>query len=287
VASQPRSRWRRSDDILIRQTTAGVHLLCSSRSLAVVSARMLLAAWCVLSRTRVRGSGCVLVASAAFVVAACSSTADTPQAVLLPNPTSIVGAVTTAAAATAVTQATGLSGETEPLEIDTLSPQVAFAGLGIDPTLEVIALADSDIAQLEARFRSDERLAPFLLGVDAKAIRRNGALIAVGLSVGVSPDALAVPGFVDSFIDGATQGGVVNPLPEPIGPVELTTWLADDAGSFLWQHENLFIVLSGRDLLDVRYVAEAVIAGVLDLDLSEIRPVEDIVDTTIDTTDAE
>jgi len=252
VVSQPRSRWRRSDHIVTTPTTAGAHPFCSSRSVAVVSARMSLAAWYVLLRTRVRGSGCVLVGSAALVVAACSSTADTPQAVLLPNPTSVVAAVTTTDAATAATQATGSSGETPPLEVETLSPQVAFAGLDVDPTLEVITLADSDIAQLEARFRSDERLAPFLVGVDAKAIRRDGALIAVGLSVGVSPDALAVPGFVDSFIDGATQGGVVNPLPEQVGPVELTTWLADDAGSFLWQHENLFIVLSGRDLLDVR-----------------------------------
>jgi hypothetical protein len=160
---------------------------------------------------------------------------------------------------------------TAPL-VDFLSPSIAFDRLStVDPTLEVLELAAGDIDQLEARFTADERLQPFMAGVDARAVRIDGVLVAVGLSVAVEPEALLDSTFAESFIDGATSGGIVNTLPEAIGPEQLTAWIADDAGNLLWQHENLFILLTGRDLLEVKALAEVLVASVLDVPLDEIR----------------
>ncbi len=208
---------------------------------------------------------------AVLVLGGCSSDEPLP-AVLLPSPSTLTSAASTTTT-TALAGAVASTGSTTiPPLVGFLSPSIAFDRLAtVDPTLEVLELAAGDIDQLEARFTADERLQPFMAGVDARAVRVDGALVAVGLSVAVEPEALLDLTFAESFIDGATSGGIVNTLPEAIGPERLTAWIADDAGNLLWQHENLFVLLTGRDLLEVRALAEVMVGAVLDVPLDEIR----------------
>ena len=142
--------------------------------------------------------------------------------------------------------------------------------LELTPDYVFLALNPSDLSALDARFRADERIEPFLDGVDARAVRSGENLAAVVLSVSVEPEALDIDGFTDSFVEGATDGGTVSPLPDQLGPVELTSWIADDAGHMLWQHQNLFVIFSGRDLLEVRTVAGIVVATTLGITLESV-----------------
>ena len=215
------------------------------------------------------------------VLSACSSGDSLPPAVLVsttvpPATTTIV--TTTSAPVEASTATTDAAGEPSA---DGAATDDALVGLPasavftdapseLTPDIVFLALDPSDLSALDARFRADERIEPFLSGVDARAVRNADVLAAVVLSVSVAPEALATPGFTDSFVDGATAGGTVNPLPEQLGPAELTTWIADDAGHMLWRHENLFVIFSGRDLVEVRTVAGVVVATTLGLTLESV-----------------
>lgn len=205
------------------------------------------------------------------LLGACSGQDSLPPAVLVANPVTTTAELATTTVTTLAEPADDATTTTSEALAPGLDAGAVFDSAAPGETgLELLALGEADLATLERRFSSDERLAPYLSGVDARAVRRDGVLSAVVLSVAVEPVALTLPGFTDSFVDGATSGGTVNPIPERLGPASLTTWIDDDAGHMLWRHENLFVVFSGRDLLEVRSVAGVIVAGTLGLDVADV-----------------
>lgn len=160
----------------------------------------------------------------------------------------------------------------------------------IDPALSFRELSGGDLDRLEARFRQDERVGVFLFDVDARGVYQGEEFVAVAVSVAVTPSAVSTPGFSESFVSGATRGGVVSSLPLVVLDQELTSWTTSEADHLLWSYDNLYLIVSGSDPLVVRHVAAAIVTMVIDppeppeadlcpaAELVEGEPVEDDAD---------
>jgi len=157
------------------------------------------------------------------------------------------------------TSSTVASGVVMDLSVAVVFPDISR----IDPKLSLRALASGDLDRLDSRFREDERVDVFLEQVDARGVYNEDSLVAVAIGVAVSPGAAATSGFAESFVDGATGGGVINPAPVSVLDQELTSWLVADTGHILWSFENVFLIVSGRDPLLVRDIAEAIVTMVI------------------------
>ncbi len=145
-----------------------------------------------------------------------------------------------------------------------LRPEDVMVDLTIvDPELSYVDLAPEDEERLIARFEADPEVLPLLAGVKARGIRRGDSLVAVVVSVAVTPASASDPEFVDSFVTGATEGATVSPLPVQVAGEELTSYIVGTTGSLLWHYENLFVVYASRDLSEARRVAEAMVTAVV------------------------
>ncbi|GEM_PF-5946916 len=150
-----------------------------------------------------------------------------------------------------------------PLVVE-LQPDDVMVDLTIvDPELSYVDLAPEDEDRLTARFEADPEVKPLLLGVRARGIRRGDTLVAVVVSVAVTPASASDPQFVESFMTGATEGATVSPLPVEVAGERLTSYIVGTTGSLLWHYENLFVVYAGRDLSETRRVAEAMVTAVV------------------------
>jgi len=219
------------------------------------------------TRTRRVASLCALAVAFALIAASCSDSSGSSA----PDATVVRAATTTSLVPDTPFQSAtdGGTGSTtsstaSPAVVMDLPVSVLFPDIGrIDPTLSLRALASGDLDRLDARFRQDERVDVFLEQVDARGVYRDEALVAVAIGVAVSPGAAATSGFAESFINGATGGGVINPAPVSVLDQELTSWLAAETGHLLWSFENLFLIVSGRDPLLVRDISEAIVIMVI------------------------
>ncbi len=209
----------------------------------------------------------LIVMAATLGVAACTGS-DTPVAdqatvpVSTSSSTSIPSPVPTPTAVPSTTSTTAAR-PTGPLVVE-LQPDDVMVDLTIvDPELSYVDLAPEDEARLTARFEADPEVLPLLLGVKARGIRRGDTLVAVVVSVAVTPASASDPEFIDSFMTGATEGATVSPLAVEVAGEELTSYIVGTTGSLLWHYENLFVVYAGRDLSETRKVAEAMVTAVV------------------------
>ena len=205
----------------------------------------------------------------ALVTAACSGSSGSAT----PSTTLVRAITTTSLVLDTPTRAGGASGSDAQTRSSTPAP-IAVAGLQvsavfpaiaqIDPDLSFRELSSGDLDRLEARFRQDDRVGVFLFDVGAMGVYQGEELIAVAVSVAVTPAAASTPGFSESFIMGATSGGALSPLPLVVLDQDLTSWTTVDADHLLWSHENLFLIVSGADPLAVRHVASAIVTMIID-----------------------
>jgi len=211
----------------------------------------------------------VVLGVVSLVTVACSgnsdSTAPTTTRITVPPSTSIL--VPNTPTITGDTVAAGSSTTTStsaPIVVIGLPTSVVFPAIEvIDPTLSMRTLAPGDLDRLEARFRQDERVDVFLEEVDARGVYKDDELVAVAVAVAVTPGAASTAGFIKSFEDGAIGGGVRSPVPVVILDQELESWLSSDTGHLLWSFENIFLIISGRDAIQVRDIASAVVTMVI------------------------
>lgn len=211
----------------------------------------------------------------ALVGTACSDSSGsaTPETTVAPASTTTTlvpdtptGGPTTAGRATTTTAA-------DRIVVVGLPVTVALPDISvIDPELSMQALSAGDLDRLDARFREDERVDVFLEDVDARGVFRAGELVAVAVAVSVSPGAASTVGFRESFIAGATEGGTVSPAPVIVLDQELTSWLSADTGHLLWAYENLFLIVSGRNPIEVRDITAAIVTMVLAPPQPDIEP---------------
>ncbi|MCP3934996.1 MAG: hypothetical protein GY708_06450 [Actinomycetia bacterium] len=204
----------------------------------------------------------------AFVVG-CTGDDSLPPAVLITtNPTGPISSPTT----TDVGASSGAPGSTVSTtdgvqrSVETLEAEAVFGPVDqYDPALSLVRLAPVDVERLEEGLRSDERVDPHLLGVAARGVMRSDELVAIALSIAVDPEMAVAAGFEETFLEGATGGGVASPLPVVIEGAELTAWITEDTSSVVWVHENVYLVVSGRDVDEVTRSVETMVSAALGL----------------------
>jgi len=128
------------------------------------------------------------------------------------------------------------------------------------PTISYVPLAEDTSASLDARFRQDVRINDFLTGVAARGVRRDDQLAGVIVAVSVTPEVASDEAFRDAFRAAATQDARVDQQPLVLGPETLVTYEAPSGlRSVLWQYENVFVLISGRDNRQVRDAASVLV----------------------------
>lgn len=204
-----------------------------------------------------------------LLVVACSGNSDstapsTTRITVAPSTSILVPNTPTITGDTIETEGSTTTSTSAPIVVVGLPTSVVFPAIEvIDPTLSLRTLAPGDLDRLEARFRQDERVDVFLEEVDARGVYKDDELVAVAVAVAVTPGAASTAGFIKSFEDGAVAGGVRSPVPVVILDQELESWLSADTGHLLWSFENIFLIISGRDAIQVRDIASAVVTMVI------------------------
>lgn len=215
---------------------------------------------------RCRTAAAALVLSALLV--GCSDDEPLPPAVLITTDPPVT---TTAEAAplesgTGPSQATSQSSSPDATPVAELSPDAVFGDISLfDASLAFVALSDVDAQRLEEALASDERVGPYLDAVEARALMHDGELVAIALALAVDPETAAAPGFSDTFLAGATSGGVADPLPLDVAGNPVNVWITDDTSSLVWVLENVYVVVTGRDTNLLRAGVDAMIRSALGL----------------------
>ena len=204
---------------------------------------------------------------------ACSDDQPLPPAVLIttdPPPATAGSPPSTtqpvAGGVTDVTSAPVVISSTTVVEVGELDPKDVFADLSpYDASLSFLDLSDVDSQRLEDSLRSDQRVGPHLQGVEAKALMREGDLVAVALALAVDPQSASAPGFTETFLAGATSGGVADPLPLDVAGYEVTVWITGDTSSLVWVLENVYVVVTGRDAQALRTSVDSMVRAAVGL----------------------
>lgn len=199
------------------------------------------------------------ILAVAVVVAGCSldraATSDTtaPTTTLAPPaaPTTVASTTTSPVATTAppVTLAAdlGLS------PVDMLVPLVPERFSYVEP-------APDAAANLDARLRADSRVARFLTGVEARAVRLDDQPIAVVVVVGVDPSTVADSDFLRRFEAEVTHDATIEPEPLRLGEQEMVVYERGGITSALWRYDNVFVLISGRSAAGVASAAAAMVS---------------------------
>jgi len=219
-----------------------------------------------------------LVAVVLFVVlvgAACDSGDDDSSATSAAAPTTGPDTVTSEVATPETTVVVTEESETVPTTLATATAPPA--GVKAEdvflppsaPAISYIALDDDTGASLDARFRQDVRINDFLTGVAARGIQRDQRLTGVIVAVSVTPEVAGDAAFQEAFRAEATRDARIDQEPLVLGPETLVAYEAPSGlRSVLWQYENVFVLISGRNDRQVRDAASVLVStlvGPLDL----------------------
>jgi hypothetical protein len=126
--------------------------------------------------------------------------------------------------------------------------------------ISYVALDEATRARLDARFRQDERIDAVLTGVSARGVQRGDQLAGVVVAVAVSPEVAGDAAFQEAFRVEATRDARVESRPLMVGDQSLVAYeTRSGLASMLWRYDNLFVLISGRDLQHVRDVATVLV----------------------------